>query len=285
MLVVILLLQAFLLAAENPGIGTDIHNYTQSLLESKKLGKPELITQKDGWSDLTVIVQGVDDTYSLLSARLEGGIAFPFGYMEKSGGKVIYGFDFDADTLIDTYSDLLVVPYYFYAISRDLKRGDDKLFLDVCDRIYNVFVGNAGPREDPDMADIFKLLEEVKKDMDVENRDLFYALWFYQRFSRIFHYSCIKSMEYLLENVSRRFDKNHPLFHLYRLETHINSGLTYSARNFIKQILEEFPDCIPVRVYDYTIGDHSNTEKREILKGLKKKYPGHWIVKTLEEKE
>lgn len=269
-LLFVLTLQAF--AQDSIGIGSDFSGVfvlSGEYREEKAMG---------GWNEVSLTFMGYIGHPTLISAKLEGEEAIPFGYAVNENGKTLYYYDMSFDERIDTVSEKIIPPFWIFFPYQNVKRDPNPQFIEYCDSLYRVLQGPLGPEKDPEMEKISEDLERIKNDTSLHSRDMFYVLWYYLTYKHEFPFTCQTVLNLLISGSEMRYGETHPLIMYYRTVHQIRQGFIANARDSLAGLTAADPDFIPAKFLDYQIGDYSRAEKNKILENLKKQYPGHWML-------
>ena len=201
-----------------------------------------------------------------------------FGVMQYEDGETSLLYDIDGDGVLDFIWESLFLPFSVLTESSYTKiSGNNNLsgFLDNGFKMYN---DDSGPFA-PDANSNFLLGFSTNIDISTENRDLFYGMLQYYNFvpdpELAFMVIYSVGMEY-----EQRFGVSHPLIYLHIAESLINLGSFEYAVDFIDDILADYPDFVPAKVYSWQLDEDAATKQRKYNE-LKAKHPNHWIVKQI----
>src|SRR5690606_13807037 len=87
---------------------------------------------------------------------------------------------------------------------------------------------------------------------------------------------CVPLMKQLADECALVYNIIPAIVCIYLGEALLSAGMTDEGKDHFKKSLQNHPNSIPLQVYNYRLIDDPNTKKEE-LKKLKKKYPGHWM--------
>jgi tetratricopeptide (TPR) repeat protein len=267
-----------LLAQENLRIGQDLRAYFHDHPPIGKTIGPEIINMKEGRIDFFKYRPvTTDEDIKILVVNDK----YPIGVLEKIGEKSVILLDLSGDGKLDTEFPTLFIPYWVVAesASSTLKTKNNNL-KQILNTFYNNFDDDPNPYESGKHRSELTAVLQSAQNENMENRDLFYAIFCYYYLGREFAQQELVALDYLRRNYYERFKESHLLFDLHEMECLINLNDYDSARKILSRLLAVDPDFIPALVYQWQL-EKDPEKKAEYYKRLKKDHPKHWIVKQI----
>ncbi len=196
------------------------------------------------------------------------------------------GFLFDTigNSTLSLSSHVFTFPYWI--IKRNAKvSSSDETILKLMEELYSTTLqANDGQ---PTM-EIAQRLNEYRTDTNLYNRHIAFLLDSYQQLILNSASNGIKppanialpTIKKLTEECLLVFGKVPPLVCIYMGEALLSAGMTNEARKHFKESLQQYPNSVPLLVYNYRL-EEDDMRKKEELKELKKEHRKHWMVKDL----
>ena len=260
--------------------GDNIHTYFTR--NHQDFTQVKQINTINNWPDITVnlsVNKNWEQGYpSPVGAHVNKGIEILFGALQGSPPDVYFLMDMDGDGTLDTKVDDAITPYWFY-FAAEMKRGNNKKFMKMLDHFYESFQGDERPEKSKEFKTGLNLLKAAKNNVNIINRDLYFALQFYFDFTKINKKLALNCLQRIHVESNKRFRKKHPLLILFAVETLIDLNQFHRARKVNNELLEIDPKSISGQVYDYMF--YKSEAKR---KHLIKNHGDHWMVKFMVKK-
>jgi len=257
--------------------GDSLQNFVKNNLVKFRVPDDKIVSDwKEGIATLYTFSKVWDDTKPILVFVNE---FYPIGVLQGTSPHAYYIFDIDGDGILDKKTDSFILPYWVvYGNSKNKTKNDN--LSKIMDLFYDSFQSDIGPYNNKKMIEAFNIMNQYKEDIDKENRDLIYLLFFYTKYSVDLPSQSLKLLDLFAREFQSRFNKIHPLIILFTAETLINLGKTDEAKLRIIELRKIDPQFIPAKAYEYKF-ETDKTRALELLNDLKKNHPNHWIVKQL----
>jgi len=91
---------------------------------------------------------------------------------------------------------------------------------------------------------------------------------------------CLPLMQQLSQECRLLYNNVPVIVCIYLGESLLNAGRKDDARAHFKVSLDQYPNSIPLMVYNYRL-EQDPSKQKSMLEQLKKKYPRHWMVMDL----
>jgi hypothetical protein len=263
---------------ENLSLGRDLRQYLDQHPPTFKTEGPTIIKMREGKIDFYKYRQKTTEAdLKILTVNDK----YPIGVLQRTGDKDIIFLDMMGSGKLDTEFPILFVPYWVVAEStpKELKTYHNNVFH-YLEGFFQSFQADTDPFASGGHKKRMEELLSLMSNDNLENRDLIYVLYCYYFLGNTFPRQALEPLHYLTNNYLERFDTDHPLLYLQTLETQINLGDDDGARKILRHLLEMKPDFIPGLAYQWRL-EKDPKMKEKYYKELKRKYPNHWIVKTI----
>ncbi len=193
-------------------------------------------------------------------------------------------FDKDGKSILAKPTDYFVLPTWIVKRKTRIDSTDKKLLV-LLNQLYNqtMQADNGSPTEET-----IKAYQRYITDTTLANRQVALLFDNYQNLitqatsdgKRPPPDICVPLMKALVSECMGVYNQIPPIVCIYMGEALQSAGMMDEAREHFRKSLQFYPNAIPLLVYTYQL-EQNDSKKKEELADLKKRFPKHWMVKSL----
>jgi hypothetical protein len=190
--------------------------------------------------------------------------------------------DMDGDSLLETRSDYFFVPVWVIKQHSSFLPGDTTA-LHLINTIYQKTLQTGQNQLDEKTG---KEFTEYRTNQNLPNRHIIYLLDSYQLLvsdamqnKTAPPYKLGLTMVYeFAQECQHLFGKIPAIAAIYMGEMYLSNGKTALARDHFKMVLKDYPDSVPIQIYNAKL-EPDEAKRKQKLAALKSKYPKHFMLR------
>ncbi|HXF49369.1 MAG TPA: hypothetical protein VNL73_08105 [Verrucomicrobiae bacterium] len=196
-----------------------------------------------------------------------------------------YLIDTDGDSILDTQSEVLWLPFWVVKRNSSISASDKSIIV-LFDRMYDMGLqsDDGGPLD----TNLVHKLRQYRTDFSLPNRHIAYLFDSYDQIIHLLNEEgkklpselCIRITDHLASECRKLFGLVPVVVRIYQGEALLNARMIDKAREHFRFSLQEFPHSVPLRVYDCQL-DANPGRREKKLKKLRQDHPNHWMVRDL----